>query len=151
MNVGCGPRESKDGGECIYNCAPKDKSFCRVEFVDPRSRNGPYGNLRGLCFKNKACAGTPKACVDCNLKCEGFRGDCSATTSTPASILDKPPIKVSFPDKTPAEVLFQNESPIKVMFPNKPPIKSTGVPVEETHCVRRATSSINSPCLVSTY
>ena len=82
LNVGCGPRESKDGGECIYNCSPKGVSFCRVEFVDPRSRNGPHGNLRGLCFKNKACHGTPKACVDCNLKCEGYSGDCSATTST---------------------------------------------------------------------
>ena len=129
MNVGCGPRESKDGGECIYNCSPKDKSFCRVEFVDP---NRLLGNLRGLCFKNEACYGTPKACVDCNLKCEGYSGDCSATTSTPASILDKPPIKILFPDKAPIKDL------------------STGVSVEETHCVRCATSSINSPCLVST-
>ena len=137
MIVGCGPRESKDGGECIYNCSPKDKSFCRVEFVDP-SRNGQ--NPRGLCFKNKACFGTPKACVDCNLKCYGntYSGDCSATTSTPASIPD------------------QNKPPIKILFPDKVPIKdlSAGVSVEETHCLRRATSSRNSPwaspCLVST-
>ena len=130
MIVGCGPRESKDGGECIYNCSPKDKSFCKVEFVDP-SRNGPLGNFRGLCFKNKACFGTPKSCVNCNLKCDGYSGDCSATTSTPASIPDKPPIKILFPDKAPIKDL------------------STGVSVEETHCLLRAASSRNSPCLVS--
>ena len=150
MIVGCGPRESKDGGECIYNCAPNDGMFCRVEFE--RLITGSLGNLKGLCFKNKACFGTPKACLDCNLKCEGYSGGCSATTSTPGLSLDKPPIKVSFPDRTPTEDLFPDKSPIKVLFPDKPPIKdlSTGVSVEETHCLRRASDSRNSPCLVST-
>ena len=130
--AGCGPRESEDGGECIYNCAANEGNMlCRVEFEE-LSNNSPLGNLKGLCFKNKACFGTPKACVDCKLKCEGYIEGCSSPTSAPAPFLDKPPSTVLFPDK----------APIKD--------SSTGIPVDETHCVRRATSSINSPCLVST-
>ena len=91
MFLGCVLREPEDGGECIYNCAPNDGMFCRVEFE--RLVLGPLGNLKGLCFKNKACFGTPKACVDCKLKCEGYIGGCPAPLTTPAPFLDKPPIK----------------------------------------------------------
>ena len=170
MNVGCGPRESKDGGECIYNCTPHDKSFCRVEFVDP-SRNGSLGNLRGLCFKNKACFGTPKACTDCNLKCQDYIGCSPIPTSAPApatalAFVPTPaPVTCRTNDGKKCQSLFifngntpetdsapfLDKTPTKVLFPDRLPINdlSTGIPVDETHCVRRATNSIKSACLVS--
>ena len=143
MFLGCVLREPEDGGECIYNCAPNDGMFCRVEFemLIP----GPLGNLKGLCFKNKACFGTPKACTDCNLKCQDYVG-CSPTPTSapaPATALAFVPTTDSVPvlDKTPPRVLFPDRLPINDL--------STGIPVDETHCVRRATNSINSACLVS--
>ena len=103
--------------------------FCRVEFE--RLITGSLGNLKGLCFKNKACFGTPKACIDCNLKCQDYIGCFPTPTSAP------------FEDKTPTKVLFPDRLPINDL--------STGIPVDETHCVRRATNSINSACLVSNF
>ena len=81
MFLGCMLRVPEDGGECIYNCAPNDGMFCRVEFE--RLITGSLGNLKGLCFKNKACFGTPKACIDCNLKCQDYIGCFPTPTSAP--------------------------------------------------------------------
>ena len=135
MFLGCVLREPADGGECIYNCAPNDGMFCRVEFE--RLITGSLGNLKGLCFKNKACFGTPKACIDCNLKCQDYIGCSPTPISAPAPRTDSVPHL----DKTPTKVLFPDRLPVNDL--------STGIPVDETHCVRRATNSINSACLVS--
>ena len=65
-----GPREKAGGGECIYNCEPNDGMFCRVVFEKALFS----GATKGLCFLNKACFGTPDACVDCKERCEGYAG-----------------------------------------------------------------------------
>ena len=78
-----GPRESKERGECLYNCVPNDLTFCKVQFERHNRTRQLNGNPEGLCFKNKLCYGTPKACVDCKVKCEGFSGGSFASTLPP--------------------------------------------------------------------
>ena len=86
-----GPRVSKERGECLYNCVPNDATFCKVQFEKHDRTRQLNDNPEGLCFKNKMCYGTPKPCVDCKERCEGFNGGSNAPsiapTPTPTPIL----------------------------------------------------------------
>ena len=79
-----GPRESKDGGECLYNCFPNDLAFCRVQYENYEKLSiGGSKWPEGLCFDNGVCFGTPKACKDCKEKCDGFSRGSNAPSTAP--------------------------------------------------------------------
>ena len=92
-----GPIEKAGGGECIYNCEPNDGMFCRVVF----EKELFSGKTKGLCFKNKACFGTPDACVDCKERCEGYGGGGSPAPA-PATPRPRPSPRPRAPRPTPA-------------------------------------------------
>ena len=77
-----GPRESKEEGECLYNCVKNDATFCKVQFELHDKTGYIGGNQEGLCFENGVCFGTPDPCVDCKERCEGFSGGSNADSPT---------------------------------------------------------------------
>jgi len=90
-----GPREKAGGGECIYNCEPNDGMFCRVVFEKALFS----GATKGLCFLNKACFGTPDACVDCKERCEGYvAGGSPAPAPAPPRPRAPAPTRAPAPD-----------------------------------------------------
>ena len=48
-------------------------------------------NPKGFCFKNKLCYGTPKPCIDCKVRCEGFSGGSNSPSTAPTPVLASAP------------------------------------------------------------